>query len=640
MQTGQIPLDTTVKAIVQTPLPGGVGKFVRFVMNLPTWIQIGGAVVGAVAGAAILIWLVRNRQEIITWFTTRSRGWKIGLVTGALVLAGGGAAFGAASWHYMMHDNDFCAGCHVMGTAWTKFQHSEHKQLQCHNCHQQSMYASMRQLVLWVAEKPTEIPAHAKVPTRVCEGCHNQQHPDSVWKNILATAGHSMHLANANPKLKNVQCVTCHGAEIHHFVPVDKTCGQAGCHADIHIKLGKMAGQTSLHCTGCHAFTAQVAANISPDSARQSLIPTQSQCLDCHAMQSKLGAQVAQLDPAVEPHKAVCGACHDPHKQTTPAAAFASCTNAGCHSRPDTLTPYHRGLPAGTLDKCGTCHKAHAWRVASTECVACHQDMNKVPARTLPSAHRGASSSAAAPAPVPPLVLPPPVEPEPHGPFVPDTNLAAVPPPAPASQAQVPQQEDTTKFSHARHKGMACTACHSTQNEHGALKITQPAGCQTCHHAETQQVACVTCHTTRPSRSLAVTLNMSVWTAPQTRTLGFDHAKHTSLECRTCHTAERTLNVERTCASCHNQHHTAAANCASCHPAVPIAQQTMHPRATTHTSCGASGCHQDPAVQALPPTRNVCLACHRDKETHMPGGDCATCHRVNWNGAAHPGGSN
>jgi hypothetical protein len=606
--------DTSAAAVVRTPLPGGVGAFVRTVMNAPSWLQITVIAVGAVIVLALLVWLWVRRASVLHWLRTRSGVSKIAMTAILIVAIAGSVGFGTASWNYIQHNNDFCVGCHVMGTAWTKFQHSEHRKLKCHDCHQQSIVASMRQLYLWVAERPNSIPAHSKVPTAVCQNCHNQEHPDSAWKRIMTTAGHRTHLNNANSKLRNVQCVTCHGAEVHHFVPIDKTCGQSGCHEDLQIKLGKMAAQTSLHCTGCHNFTVAVGENISPDSARTQLVPTGGECLDCHQMKQKLAATLAEFDPNKDPHKAVCGSCHNPHKQTTPGQSFETCATAQCHARPDTLTPFHRGLPKGELAKCGTCHQAHIWKVPSKDCVACHHDLDHplrgAGARKPPPGHPLDDSS----------------DPPVGGPFVPDAESET--PAARPPQQQTPT--DTATFTHARHKALQCSSCHSSAETHGAVTISRPAGCRDCHHSTEQKATCTTCHKTPPPLDETVSVAMTVWTAPRDRTLSFAHERHTKLECRTCHTAPGTLVAQASCVSCHGDHHYPTATCASCHPAKPIATQREHPRQTTHAGCSGAGCHRDAAVLALPATRSVCLVCHREQTNHKPGGDCGTCHLVTW----------
>jgi nitrate/TMAO reductase-like tetraheme cytochrome c subunit len=582
----RVLVDTTRSgATVRTPLPGGVGTFVRTALNAPAWLQIAVIAIGVLTFLGLMLWAWLNLEEIGHWFGARSRGWKIAFAGLVVLVAGGFGAFAKVSWDYTQHNNDFCIGCHVMGTAWTRFQHSEHHKLKCHDCHQQSIFASMRQLYLWVAERPASIPPHAKVPTNICLRCHNQDNPDSTWKRIIATSGHSVHLRNDKPALRNVQCVTCHGAEVHHFVPVDRTCGQAGCHENVHIALGKMAGQSSLHCTGCHQFTAEVAENVSPDSARTSLVPTGQKCLDCHQMKQRLSKTLADFEVHKEPHKAVCGACHDPHKQTNFKQAFESCQSAGCHTRPDTLTPFHRGLPNGALQNCGSCHKAHAWKVASKDCTACHRDIDR-------------------------------------------RSLGTGPP-------------DTTQFRHAEHKYVPCTSCHSSERSHGEVTLTRPSGCQGCHHSPTQKVACATCHTTLASAVQTIPVSMTVWTAARERSLPFAHERHGKVACRTCHTTPVTLAPQAQCASCHDEHHNAQANCQSCHPAKPVTAQREHPRIATHTAgCSGSGCHKDASLLRLQPTRNVCLACHRDQVEHKPGGDCAACHRVTWRSTSSAASSN
>ena len=104
------------------------------------------------------------------------------------------------------------------------------------------------------------------------------------------------------------------------------------------------------------------------DTARAGLVPRQHECLACHEMRE----QMQGFDALLDPHEGTCGACHNPHEQETPAAAFESCATSGCHARPDTLTPFHRGIPAAALAKCGDCHVAHEWTMKETTCLSCH----------------------------------------------------------------------------------------------------------------------------------------------------------------------------------------------------------------------------------------------------------------------------
>jgi hypothetical protein len=358
---------------LESPLPGGIAEVVRFFLDFPQRLQMAGPPLAALVLllAGYLLW--RRRGAIRVWLTTRSRlfyAWMGGI--GAAFVVMGGAA-GAMGWHYVQHDNGFCTGCHVMGPAFVKFEESEHSQLECHDCHQQPLTASMRQLYLWVAERPAEIGEHAPVTTEVCARCHIQENASETWEAIAATQGHQVHLTSDSSALADVQCVTCHAREVHRFAAAEETCGQSGCHlpAETSIVLGEMAGsETTMHCLGCHQYTAPVVAD--GEIGAGGITPPLEACGGCHEM----APMVAEFMPGADPHNAVCGACHNPHTQTTTAAAFESCTSAGCHENPASLTPFHRGLHAGALENCAMCHTAHGWVVDAADCRSCHADLS------------------------------------------------------------------------------------------------------------------------------------------------------------------------------------------------------------------------------------------------------------------------
>jgi hypothetical protein len=228
-----------------------------------------------------------------------------------------------------------------------------------------------------------------------------------------------------------------------------------------------------------------------------------------------------------------------------------------------------------------------------------------------------------------------------HGPAVDEENGEPIPFDESESEVTLVESETDTTFSHARHKSIKCTTCHSTQRSHGERLVKRKSDCLACHHGASQQTTCTTCHAAAslPAKSQVVNVSMSVFSTPRTRTLPFDHDRHTRFECKGCHTTPLTLAAAKTCASCHTEHHGEAASCQSCHPATPItAQRAAHPRATIHDGCAGSGCHSDAAVLALPPARNVSVACHRELVDHKPGGDCASCHLVRWQAKPPEGG--
>ena len=652
-QTAAVPHGPAAEVVIKNPVPGFVGQAFQLAFNLPTWVQLSVAAAGALTGLAVVLWLYRRREALFAWLGKQSTGYKMGLggIAGVMLLGAGG--IGYAGNHYTQHDNDFCVGCHVMGDAWTAFQRSEHRKLECHDCHRQSIVVSMKQLFYWVAEKPSEIPKHSKVPTNVCKECHAQSTSDSSWKRIVATAGHRLHMNSDSSALKGVACVTCHGQEVHRFMPVDKTCGQTNCHApkDTKIILGTMAGQTAQHCTGCHTFTRVVPENISMDSTRKFLIANGSpdSCFGCHEMRSKLKGFEAKNDRG---HNGVCGTCHNPHKQTEPKQAFESCATNGCHADLKQKSAFHAGIKAHGSNSCGQCHRAHEWEPVGRECVDCHKNIFNA----RPSAPRGASG-ATDPSGVEPLSIRPigfrrpamnaaplararsdarpvvrgsrHVRQRATSPVAPRVLSVAFQAKAVTRQPPASAPKETPNFSHRVHQLVTCASCHDQKIAPGAVKVRTKAECAACHHSADRSVSCEGCHDARTKLARVITKTVSMrinGDAPaKQRGLPFAHKEHRDLECKGCHTSGILLGVTRDCASCHTEHHTAERMCTACHQPAKAAHQRA-----AHDGCAGSGCHSNATVLALPPSRSTCLTCHADLANHKPKRECAECHAVSW----------
>src|SRR6187401_1827364 len=285
-QGGQVPDTLRVDSIaVESPLPSPALGVVRFLFNaVPQWIQIGGVFLAAAVAIALAFVAWRHRVALGAWFSAKSRAWKMGFAAITLVVLGGIGFAGLGTWNYMMHDNEFCSGCHIMAVPFQRFGSSEHAKLKCHDCHRQSIFASSIELYIQVTERPDSIPAHRTVPNVICAECHIQKDADSTWKRVSATAGHQVHLNPRSPLMSRMECTTCHAREVHRFKPVSETCAQSGCHDDQRVELGRMAQQTDLHCTVCHVFTMKATEGNPVDSSRAALVPRDEHCLCCHAM--------------------------------------------------------------------------------------------------------------------------------------------------------------------------------------------------------------------------------------------------------------------------------------------------------------------------------------------------------------------
>jgi hypothetical protein len=634
----------------------------RFLLStVPQWVQIAGILIGGPV-ALIITWQVwKNRRDLWAWFLGRSRAYKLAIAgTGGFVVLVVGFV-GVYNYNYVMHKNDFCQSCHLMDTAWNRFQVSAHKDLQCHACHRQPLWVSSKELFWWVYERRMAVPVHDKVPTAVCAECHLRTGTDSARTNVLRTAGHALHLQSDSSALKNVQCVTCHGRDFHMFRPNNATCSQAGCHTNMRVKLGAMSNARFLHCTTCHGFRAPVPQGQTVAEAKGTLVPRELNCTACHQMSQ----QVLKWDLASDPHKASCGSCHNPHTQDQPRDAFKSCATAQCHASADTLTAFHRGLGSHGLDNCGACHQAHSWKVNGTDCLACHKTIYQnrpaaarrsgtsaapivpaAPPRHAPSARHAAPTDSAAtfrpiartrPAPARPFHS------RPRAAGGSPLRTAAVRTPGAATAAEPPASDgaptgpsDTT-FLHSRHKGITCTACHGTTGTtHGALTIAAPKDCLACHHGPKQTATCATCHTTASlvPRPQMVTLRVTArppGSGPVTRALPFAHARHAALACARCHAATDKRDVTTTCTSCHADHHQLDRDCASCHPTASVG----HERAA-HDGC--AGCHATTQFVAATLSRPLCLTCHQAQRDHYVARDCATCHAIPTHPAAAAGG--
>ena len=307
--------------VVESPLPDPLVPIVQWIFQRPAWVMATGLVVGAIVALALLVLLWRRRATMGKWLSTRDRGVKLalGAAVSAVLLAI--VAGGLKANDYVMHDNDFCKGCHIFVPSGQLFVQPDtgdyllvnqlegkHDTLSCHSCHPFNLKTQTKELFYWIVERPDKIPPHAKVPRQICEDCHVQGEAKKTWQRIASTAGHRTHLESDSADLKDVICLTCHARTAHRFQPADTTCAQKGCHLtdEVKIKLGRMAArfdpanltplpnEEQLYCNSCHQFTAE-AQFVSLDSASGTLRPGERQCFGCHEMRQLL----ATFDPAM-----------------------------------------------------------------------------------------------------------------------------------------------------------------------------------------------------------------------------------------------------------------------------------------------------------------------------------------------------
>ena len=188
------------------------------------------------------------------------------------------------------------------------------------------------------------------------------------------------------------------------------------------------------------------------------------------------------------------------------------------------------------------------------------------------------------------------------------------------------QAEARRPFSHEVHRNLTCTSCHSSGGEHGVPRDWTPGACASCHHDPSRGMTCDACHRREAyadPRPVPQALHLSVWQAPRTRELSFDHHLHVRLQCRDCHEGTGLL-APPDCASCHQNHHREGVECVQCHRPPDPGVHSLE----AHASCGGAGCHSEVATRRPMLSRASCLICHAEKRDHKPGRECASCHLV------------
>ncbi len=614
------------------PLPDPVIPIIQWIFQRPPWVMWGGVVLGLIVAGLALRWFWPRRAVFRHWLVSLQPGGKTALAVALLVVLAAAAGAGYKSYDFVENDRRFCAGCHIFVPSGVHITlpdtgsytlvnelEGKHDTLSCHACHTLNMVKEAVKMVFWMSGDRGEgerVPPHAKVPRHICEGCHVQGEAKQFWQAIATTAGHRTHLESDSLKGK-VECLTCHARAPHRFIPRDTTCTQAGCHlsSQTAIKLGKMAGQTDLHCGACHHFTKEVPLLATRDSAMGSLRPAQKQCLDCHSMQLRL----VGFDRSHDPHNGSCGTCHNPHAQVKPADALKSCTTAGCH---DTWrnVPFHSGKAHGRVNtKCELCHQPHAARVDASDCTGCHARVGvkggghgPTPPQPFDTT-KALKRTSSLPPPVPRRLLG-------HGDAPPEADL-------PAALSSPPPLADS--FPHSRHTSLACITCHSITAKKTTLTFEAPRGCQICHHQAPSANECARCHEDGSGyQQRQVSLTIAIPNRPDTRRIaGFSHTAHAVAgKCIDCHTTAVTMTPADSvtnCSGCHEQHHTRATDCAGCH-AIPGLTTAHADARRTHFGCDA--CHTARTVALLTPNRALCLTCHNTLHDHNPTAECTTCH--------------
>ncbi len=166
---------------------------------------------------------------------------------------------------------------------------------------------------------------------------------------------------------------------------------------------------------------------------------------------------------------------------------------------------------------------------------------------------------------------------------------------------------------HVQRGGLACTACHTSLEDHGRITLPDAASCQSCHHRAVDPLNCATCH---PGPGGAPTRTLP------TSTGDFKHEVHrqAGLACAVCHQPPAMSAADVNCDACHELHHRPKNACRACHQGEVLG---IHP-AAAHSGCTL--CHKQKAAFIREWSRQVCTVCHADKVEHNAPANCVLCH--------------
>jgi len=305
---------------------------------------------------------------------------KMAIALVIVIFMAGGSLVGLKLWDYKENNPKFCMGCHLMQEAFDKWSVSEHKSVNCHECHHLSIMEQNQLLVTLVLHNPKEVPArHGKVivPWKFCTKCHwdtDEKYPNAV--KVTNSPFHAKHFFSAQ-----IECSKCHGYKLHEFTPEPRFC--VSCHP----KNEQVHGMETLTCLNCH------------NDKASNLLPARDTCLACHGDAGRRAGILADLEksgikfkkPSDEeiakaskltvfpPDGAMqfeCYKCHKPHGKIMPVVGEVCMT---CHANIKKTGMHATHLEQGL--KCLQCHKPHLWKVTaqmakSAFCTQCHEAKN------------------------------------------------------------------------------------------------------------------------------------------------------------------------------------------------------------------------------------------------------------------------
>ena len=301
------------------------------------------------------------------------------ILTLILIIVGGGGFVAYKFYDFTQNNPKFCVGCHLMQPAYDAWAASEHKTLNCHDCHHLTIPEQNQLLISFVLHRPTKVPDRHKgqviVSQKYCNTCHTEGKATRINKSLF----HAKHVY-----MEQIECTECHGdvkpdkSGLHKFLPTEKFCLK--CHKGKEVHGVGMGG---LACINCHT------------DRTKDIRPGRKKCLFCHSSDENIRKELIEdgtmdvryfqpdqstIRKAIKirysdnaPMQFYCYECHKPHTPGKTKPKNEDCLK--CHTGVPKIGKHKIHL---NMDmQCRDCHKPHLWRVteesAKKDCVSCHE---------------------------------------------------------------------------------------------------------------------------------------------------------------------------------------------------------------------------------------------------------------------------
>ncbi len=299
---------------------------------------------------------------------------KILIAVFMLFITIGGGIVGYKFYDYTRNNPKFCVSCHIMQPSYEAWEKSEHRDINCHECHRLTIPEMNKLLFSFIVKRPATIPErHGKiiVTWQYCAKCH-------LEKNVMFKAAKRINRSRMHAKhvfMEQIECVKCHGYIIHKFTAEEGFCVK--CHQQ---KIVHGTGMEKLACLNCHT------------DRTEDLRPGPKKCLFCHGSEKIRQELIAggTLDvthyqpdeetikraikinrPENAPMQFNCYECHKPHESARPD--WNDCFK--CHKNVIKIGKHYTHVEIMGI-ACKKCHKPHIWNVtkkqARKDCILCH----------------------------------------------------------------------------------------------------------------------------------------------------------------------------------------------------------------------------------------------------------------------------